>query len=79
MPDSQKPLDTNAAADYLGHSPGTLQNWRVTGSGPAFIKPSKKVFYRKQDLDKWLEASGACKTTAQARLKYSKKHKISRN
>lgn len=79
MSDSKRHLDTNAAADYIGHSPGTLQNWRVTGGGPVFIKPSKKVFYRKKDLDKWLEANGACKTTAQARLKHSKKRKIVMN
>lgn len=69
MADAKKHLDTNAAADYIGHSPGTLQNWRVHGGGPAFLKPSKKVFYRKEDLDQWLEANGILKTTAQARIK----------
>jgi hypothetical protein len=62
-------FDTKAAAAYIGHSPGTLHNWRVTGEGPAFIKPRKKVFYRKEDLDKWLEGNGTSRTTAQARLK----------
>jgi hypothetical protein len=61
--------DTKAAAAYIGHSPGTLQNWRVTGEGPAFIKPRKKVFYRKEDLDEWLECCGISWSTAQARLK----------
>jgi hypothetical protein len=65
-------FDTKAAANYIGHSGGTLHNWRVTGGGPAFIKPSRKVFYRKQDLDRWLEGSGASTTTAQARLKLYK-------
>jgi predicted site-specific integrase-resolvase len=69
MSDS-KLFNTQAAADYIGHSAGTLHNWRVTGDGPVFIKPRKKVFYRKQDLDKWLEANGTSKTTAQARLKH---------
>lgn len=63
-------FDTKAAADYIGHSEGTLHNWRVTGGGPAFIKPRKKVFYRREELDAWLEANGTCKTTAQARLKH---------
>lgn len=78
MSDS-KYLDTNAAADYIGHSPGTLQNWRVTGGGPVFIKPSRKVFYRKEDLDKWLEANGAWITTAQALLIHTKKQNKGRN
>ena len=62
-------FDTKAAADYIGHSAGTLHNWRVSGDGPAFIKPRKKVFYRKEDLEAWLVGKGTSRTTAQARLK----------
>ena len=68
MSDS-KLFDTKAAADYIGHSEGTLQNWRVTGGGPVFIKPRKKVFYLRKDLDEWLVRNGTSNTTAQARLK----------
>jgi hypothetical protein len=68
MSDS-KLFNTKAAADYIGHSAGTLYNWRMTGEGPAFIKPRKKVFYRKEDLDEWLERYGTYRTTSQARLK----------
>jgi len=62
-------FDTKEAAEYIGHAVGTLNNWRVTGEGPKFIKPRRKVFYPKAELDAWLEQNGLCKTTAQARVK----------
>jgi len=65
MPDSNL-FDTKAAADYIGHSAGTLQNWRVAGEGPVFIKPRKKVFYRKKDLEAWLVGNVSGKTLKQA-------------
>ena len=60
---------TKEAATYTGYSVGTLQNMRVLGGGPKFIKPRKKVFYPKSELDAWLNASDTSRTTAQARLK----------
>ena len=53
-------LDTKAAAPRIGVSVGTLENWRVRGSGPAFIKtPGKrgKVLYDPDDLEVWKAAN----------------------
>ena len=53
-------LDTKAAAPRIGVSPGTLENWRVRGTGPTFIKtPGKggKVLYDPADIELWKEAN----------------------
>ena len=53
-------LDTKAAAPRIGVSVGTLENWRVRGSGPAFIKtPGRrgKVLYDPDDLEVWKAAN----------------------
>jgi hypothetical protein len=46
-------LDTKAAAPRAGVSPGTLENWRVQGVGPKFIKAGKRVFYDPADIEAW--------------------------
>ncbi|WP_425405180.1 helix-turn-helix transcriptional regulator [Hwanghaeella sp.] len=44
------------AAEFLGHSIRTIQNWRVRGGGPQFIKVSKRsIRYRRRDLIEWCE------------------------
>ena len=49
-------LDEKEAAKYLGFSPRSLQNWRVRGGGPRFVKVSKRsVRYRISDLVAWVE------------------------
>ena len=53
-------LDTKAAAPCVGVSPGTLENWRVRGTGPKFIKtPGRggKVLYDPADIEKWKDAN----------------------
>jgi hypothetical protein len=53
-------LDTKAAAPRIGVSPGTLENWRVAGRGPKFIKsPGRrgKVLYDPADIEAWKEAN----------------------
>lgn len=67
LPDGR--MTTNSAAQYLGFSPGALNNYRVLGGGPEFVKVRGRVFYYQADLDKWLESFGTSKTTAQARIK----------
>ena len=49
-------LDTDAAADYLGLSPRTLQKHRVYGGGPPFRKFGRRVLYALDDLDRWADA-----------------------
>lgn len=55
-------MTTTEAAEYLRLSTGTLENYRVKGTGPAYHQRSRKsrVYYRREDLDAWL--AGARKT-----------------
>ena len=53
-------LDTKSAAPRIGVSPGTLENWRVQGVGPKFIKTGGKrgrVLYDPADIEAWKEAN----------------------
>jgi hypothetical protein len=53
-------VDTNAAANYLGMSPGTLAVWRATNRYPElkYIRVGRKrIRYRIADLEEFLQAS----------------------
>ena len=57
--DEQRPNDlltTEEAAEYLHLSPRTLERYRVTGEGPKYLKVGRRVFYRRGDLDRWLDS-----------------------
>ncbi len=44
------------AADFLGYSMRALQNWRVRGGGPSYVKvSSRSIRYRRRDLIKWAD------------------------
>lgn len=47
-------LRTRDAATYVGSSPSTLEKYRLTGAGPAFIKLGRVVVYDTEDLDRWM-------------------------
>ena len=59
-PESRR-LRVPFAAEYLGIGVGTLNQMRVSGTGPKFIKigenprTAKIVVYDTRDLDQWLE------------------------
>ncbi len=48
-------LTEDELASVLGVMPLTLAKWRRDGRGPAFLRPGKTVFYRRQDVDLWLQ------------------------
>jgi hypothetical protein len=48
-------MNTERAASYLGMRPTTLNNWRIAGKGPRFLRIGSRVMYRQQDLDAYLE------------------------
>lgn len=53
-----KLIPESSAADFLGISPRTLQNWRVRGGGPPYVKVAgKTVRYRFRDLLAWIEGN----------------------
>lgn len=53
--DSHKPtpwFDSQAAAEYLNCTPGTMKTWRSRGEGPKYhIIQNKLVRYHVDDLD----------------------------
>lgn len=54
LPDDP-PLDTRAAAEYLGLRPSTLEIWRSTGRYDLpFEKIGRSVRYRRSSLDRFL-------------------------
>jgi hypothetical protein len=49
-------LITQAQVSEMLHlHPGVLCNWRVQGRGPIYIKVGRKVLYRLQDVESWIE------------------------
>ena len=49
-------INENEAANFLGYSVRALQNWRVRGGGPRFVKvSSRSVRYRRRELLEWTE------------------------
>lgn len=44
------------AAEFLGYTTRALQNWRVRGGGPEYIKVSaRSIRYQRRDLIQWIE------------------------
>ena len=49
-------LTEKQAAEYLQLTPRFMQSRRQIGTGPRFVRISRRcVRYRQQDLDEWLE------------------------
>ncbi len=45
------------AARFLGYTVRALQNWRVRGGGPRFVKvSSRSIRYRRRELIDWAES-----------------------
>ena len=62
-------LTADEAAKILGLAPSTLAKLRLSGNGPVYCKLGRRVVYRKEDLEAWLESRIACNTSdADARL-----------
>ncbi len=50
------------AAAFLGFSTRSLQNWRLRGGGPPFVRAGgRSVRYRRRDLNAW--ANGQLRTS----------------
>jgi len=50
-------LREDEVAEHLGFSVRALQNWRIRGGGPLFVKVSaRSVRYRRADLIAWVKA-----------------------
>ncbi len=36
-------------------SPRSIERWRTTGEGPAFVKVGRRVLYRQSAVERWLD------------------------
>jgi predicted DNA-binding transcriptional regulator AlpA len=62
-------LTAREAATILGLAASTLAKLRLSGNGPLYCKLGRRVVYRREDLDAWLESRVARHTSdADARL-----------
>jgi excisionase family DNA binding protein len=50
-------MTTEEAAEYTRLSTETLRYFRQRDEGPRFAKLGRRVFYRRQDVDAWIESS----------------------
>ncbi len=49
-------INEQDAAAFLGYTVRALQNWRLRGGGPKFVRVSKRsIRYRRCDLNTWIE------------------------
>jgi len=54
--DPDQLLNEKQAASILCYSQRALQNWRVRGGGPRYVKVSaRSIRYRRRDLTTWVE------------------------
>jgi predicted site-specific integrase-resolvase len=51
------------AAIALCISPATLRKWRWEGKGPRFIKVGRKVAYKSEDIDAFINAQSRISTS----------------
>lgn len=50
-------ITESEAANFLGYTVRALQNWRVRGGGPQFVKvSSRSIRYRRKDIVDWIES-----------------------
>ena len=60
-------INENEAAIFVGYTIRALQNWRVRGGGPRFIKVSaRSIRYRRRDLIEWAESHLVANTSEAA-------------
>lgn len=57
------------AADYIGNvTVKTLEFWRYTGDGPRYTKAGRRVLYRRDWIDEWLEGRSVTSTAEAKQL-----------
>src|SRR5947207_11043126 len=47
-------ISAKQAARMLGLHPNTLCKWRISGTGPRYVKTGRSVKYRLSDIENWL-------------------------
>jgi predicted DNA-binding transcriptional regulator AlpA len=58
-------INEQEAANFLGFSVRALQNWRLRGGGPEYVRVSRRsVRYRRRDLVRWADERLEAHTSA---------------
>ena len=52
-------LSAPHAAVYLGRAKKTLAMWRCKGIGARYLKISGRIFYRREELDRFIEGENS--------------------
>ena len=62
-------LSENDVSQLTGVPRKTLQYWRFAGNSfaPQFIKLGKRVYYRRADIERWVEDQAAFQSVTQAK------------
>jgi predicted DNA-binding transcriptional regulator AlpA len=55
MPDQM--LTPNELAERLVRSEKSLEAWRASGTGPAYVRVGRQIRYRERDVEAWLQAN----------------------
>ena len=56
MNDTDIPMTQEQAAVVIGVKPTTLAAWRHFGRGPKYLKIGRSCFYRRDDIETWMDA-----------------------
>lgn len=57
-------MSVDEVAAVMDVTPHTLYVWRADGKGPKFVKLGRSVFYRRQDVQDWIDANVVQKESA---------------
>jgi len=49
-------IPAKRVAEIFGVHEGTLSNWRAQGKGPRWFKLFRRAYYKRDDLDAFIEA-----------------------
>ncbi len=54
--DQDQLLTEKEAAELICYTPRALQNWRLRGGGPQYVKVSaRSIRYQRRDVIEWIE------------------------
>lgn len=56
-------MTTAELAVHARTTPATVRYWRHKGTGPAALKVGRRVLYRVQDVEAWLDSLRAAEVT----------------
>jgi hypothetical protein len=52
-------MTTKQVAEYIGSPIATVHSWRHREVGPDYFRVQGRVYYWKEDVDRWLTEQGA--------------------